>query len=272
MESGTLLSNEVGNFGPSPRMPLLFIGHGNPMNAILDNTFSRTWREIGEALPKPRAILSISAHWITPETTMVTAMERPKTIHDFGGFPPALNEQQYPAPGAPDFASETQRIIDDPPVALDYDWGLDHGTWSVLLPMFPLADIPVYQLSIDYGQPAEFHYELGRQLRPLRDKGVMIIGSGNLVHNLRRMRFEGEPYDWAIEFDAIMAEWIESGNHRAIVEFQKLGELAALAHPTYDHFLPLLYVLGLQDARDTPQFFNADFDLSSVSMRSVIYK
>jgi 4,5-DOPA dioxygenase extradiol len=253
-------------------MPLLFVGHGNPMNAILDNSFSRTWEEIGKSLPIPKAILSISAHWITPETTMVTAMDRPKTIHDFGGFPKELNEQQYPAPGSPAFAEETQHIITQPPIALDYDWGLDHGTWSVLMRMFPLANVPVYQLSIDYGQPAEFHYELGRQLRPLRDRGVLVIGSGNLVHNLRQIRFEGEPYDWAIEFDTLMARWIEEGNHPAIVDFQKLGALAALAHPTYDHFLPLLYVLGMQHGEDSIQFFNQDFDLSSVSMRSVLYR
>ncbi|MDP4199853.1 MAG: 4,5-DOPA dioxygenase extradiol [Bacteroidota bacterium] len=257
----------------SDRMPLMFVGHGNPMNAIVDNTFSRTWREIGKTLPNPRAILSISAHWITPETTMVTAMTRPKTIHDFGGFPNELYQVEYPSPGAPEAAQATQDAVTRVPIALDQDWGLDHGTWSVLLPMFPAADIPVYQLSIDYGQPAEFHYEIGQQLRALREQGVLIMGSGNLVHNLRRVRFDGgPPYDWAIEFDAIMAKAIQDGDHRTAIEFQKLGALAQMAHPTYDHFLPLLYVLGATDPNEQPEFFNSDFDFGSASMRSMIYR
>lgn len=257
----------------SDRMPLMFVGHGNPMNAIRDNKFSRTWREIGTGLPRPKAILSISAHWITPETTMVTAMAQPKTIHDFGGFPEALYAAEYPAPGAPDEAAETQNVVSLTPIALDTDWGLDHGTWSVLMPMFPDASIPVFQLSIDYGREPEWHFALGRELRALRERGVLIMGSGNIVHNLRRVRFDGgPPYDWAVEFDAIMATAIESGDHKAAIEFQKLGSLALLAHPTYDHFLPLLYVLGASDPNETPEFFNADFDFGSASMRSVIYR
>ncbi len=263
---------------PSPRMPLLFVGHGNPMNAITDNSFSREWRRIGktllaEGMPKPTAILSISAHWITPETTMVTAMPQPKTIHDFGGFPDELYAAQYPAPGAPEVAAETKKIVKRAPIALDHEWGLDHGTWSVLLPMFPNAAIPVYQLSIDYGRPAEFHFDIGRELRALRERGVLIMGSGNIVHNLRRVRFDGGPtYDWALEFDAIMAKAIESGDFKSAIEFQKLGELAKLAHPTYDHFLPLLYTLGAVHPDEHPEFFNADFDFGSASMRSVIYR
>jgi 4,5-DOPA dioxygenase extradiol len=254
-------------------MPAIFVGHGNPMNAIEDNVFRRKWVELGPTLPKPKAILCISAHWITPETTMVTAMPRPKTIHDFGGFPKELYDVEYPAPGSPDFAIETQRIVDRAPIALDYNWGLDHGTWSVLLPMFPDADVPVYQLSIDYGRPAEFHYELGSQLRALRNRGVLIMGSGNLVHNLQRVRFDGgAPYDWAVEFDTIMATAIEQGDHKRVIEFQKLGALATLAHPTYDHFLPLLYVLGAVAGNEKPEFFNEGFDFGSASMRSVIYR
>ena len=204
---------------------------------------------------------------------MVTAMPRPKTIHDFGGFPQELFDVQYPAPGSPEFAAETQQTITSVPVTLDYAWGLDHGTWSVLLPMFPEADIPVYQLSIDYNRPAEFHYELGSQLRKLRNRGVLIVGSGNIVHNLRTARFEGgAPYDWAIEFDTIIASAIESGDHNAVIEFQKLGAIAKLAHPTYDHFLPLLYTLGAIDKGEQPEFFNSDIDLGSASMRSVIYR
>jgi 4,5-DOPA dioxygenase extradiol len=266
------LESAIKESGASDRMPALFIGHGNPMNAILDNSFNKKWHELGKSLPKPKAILCISAHWITPETTMVTAMTKPKTIHDFGGFPKELYEAQYPAPGAPELAEETRRMVKRPPIALDNDWGLDHGTWSVLLPMYPSADIPVYQLSIDYGRPAEFHYNVGQQIKGLRDKGVMIVGSGNIVHNLRRIRFDGGAYDWAVEFDSIMGKALEENNHQKIIDFQKLGELAQLAHPTYDHFLPLLYLLGVTDPKDSMEFFNTDFDLSSVSMRSVIYQ
>lgn len=254
-------------------MPLMFVGHGNPMNAILDNLYSRTWREIGKSLPRPKAILSISAHWNTPDTTMVTAMDRPKTIHDFGGFPPEMYEIEYPAPGLPEAARATQQAITRPPVTLDFDWGLDHGTWSVLLSMFPEADIPVYQLSIDYSRPMDFHYEIGRQLRALREQGVLIMGSGNIVHNLRRVRWDGgTPFDWAVEFDSIMAKAIQDGDHKSVIEFQKLGSLAQLAHPTYDHFLPLLYVLGATHPGEQPEFFNTEIDLGSVAMRSVIYR
>ena len=256
----------------TPRMPLMFVGHGNPMNAILDNSFSRTWKEIGKKLPRPKAILSISAHWITRNATKVTAMERPETIHDFGGFPEELYAQQYPAPGSPQFARETQSLVATPELGLDYDWGLDHGTWSVLKPMFPLADIPVYQLSLDYSRPPQFHYDLGQELKPLRVKGVLIIGSGNIVHNLAMMRWEGKPYDWAIEFDEKISGWIAEGNHSAVVEFQKLGRLAAIAHPTHDHFLPLLYVLGVRDKSDSLEYFNDQVDLSSVSMRSLLFR
>lgn len=253
------------------RMPVLFIGHGNPMNAIEDNPFTRTWREIGRRLPRPRAILSISAHWLTRSGTKVAAMAQPRTIHDFGGFPKELYEQHYPAPGAPEFAEQTRRLITVPEVTLDYGWGLDHGTWSVLLPMFPLADIPVYQLSIDYSQPPQFHYDLGSQLKALRQRGVLIIGSGNIVHNLPAMRSGEQPYDWAVEFDRTIAAWIEGGDHHAITDFRTLGSLAAAAQPTHDHFLPLLYVLGVQEKTESLEFFNTAIDLSSVSMRSILF-
>ncbi len=265
------LKNITDSFSASERMPLLFVGHGNPMNAIEDNRFSNTWKELGATLPKPQAILSVSAHWLT-RGTKVTAMEKPKTIHDFGGFPEKLFAQQYPAPGSPDLAKQTQSLALANHIMLDYDWGFDHGTWSVLIQMFPKADIPVYQLSLDYSQPMRYHYELAQQLQTLREKGVLVIGSGNIVHNLRAMNFENNtPYDWAVEFDSKISQWIETGNHQAIVDFQKLGELSKLAHPTYDHFLPLMYVLGFQNKKDNPKFFNSDFDMSSVSMRSVIY-
>ena len=251
-------------------MPCMFVGHGSPMNAIFDNTFRKTWQAVGKNLPRPKAILSISAHWLTRNGTKVTAMEKPRTIYDFTGFPKELYEQTYAAPGAPEFASQTQQLVSSVNVSLDFGWGLDHGTWSVLLPMFPRADIPVYQLSIDYDRPPQFHYDLGKELRELRQQGVLIIGSGNIVHNLFLMRTGEKPYDWALEFDQKIAEWIEKGNHQAIVDFRNLGELASMAQPTHDHYLPLLYILGLQHDKDKTEFFNVDFDLSSVSMRSIL--
>ena len=265
------LQNIGGAKGASPRMPVLFVGHGNPMNAIENNAFTRTWRAVGTQIPRPRAILSISAHWLTPGSTRVTTTDTPETIHDFWGFPQALYEERYPAPGAPDTAEETRRLIKAPEVLADSTRGLDHGTWSVLGPMFPLADIPVFQLSIDYDQPPAFHFELGRQIMALRDRGVLIIGSGNIVHNLGAMRMGEAPYDWAIEFDGLIGRWLEQGNVHAIVEFQELGNLAAMAQPTHDHYLPLLYVVGARHERDSLEFFNTAIDLSSVSMRSVLY-
>jgi 4,5-DOPA dioxygenase extradiol len=266
------LHNLADSFEDTPRLPSMFIGHGNPMNAILDNTFSRAWKHIGAQLPRPKAILCVSAHWITQGSTRLTAMEKPRTIHDFGGFPKELYEQKYAASGAPEFAGLTQHIVKVPPLALDYQWGLDHGTWSVLLPMYPLAEIPVYQLSIDYNQPPQFHFELGAQLKELREKGVLIIGSGNIVHNLNAARNDAQAYDWAIEFDRTIETWLQEKDHKAIVNFQNLGSLATRAHPTYDHYLPLLYVIGVRDDRDSLEFFNTEIDLSSVSMRSLIFR
>jgi len=251
-------------------MPVLFVGHGNPMNAISDNPFSRSWAAVGERIPRPNAVLCISAHWLTPGSTQVTAMDMPKTIHDFGGFPRVLFEQQYPAPGAPDYAEKTIELIRKAEVIEDYEWGLDHGTWSVLIKMFPDADIPVYQLSIDYAKDPQYHYDLSREIKALRDRGVLVVGSGNLVHNLSAIRLEGEPLDWAIEFDEVMKGLIDRGNDQGVVDFQELGSLARTAHPTIDHFLPLVYALGLKDGRDEIEYFNDEFDMSSVSMRSFI--
>lgn len=266
------LKNITDDLAASDRMPLLFVGHGNPMNAIEENPFSTAWKELGSKLPRPRAILSVSAHWLT-RGTRVLAMERPKTIHDFSGFPEELFAQQYPAPGAPEFAKETQRLSTQQHIILDDEWGFDHGTWSVLLQMFPTADIPVYQLSIDYSKPMSYHYALAQEIRSLRDKGVMVIGSGNIVHNLRMVNWQGnaKPYDWALEFDATIKNWIEKGDHNSILGFQRLGGLSQLAHPTYDHFLPLMYVLGFQHSKEIPAFFNDGFDMGSVSMRSILY-
>jgi 4,5-DOPA dioxygenase extradiol len=249
-------------------MPALFIGHGNPMNAIEDTEFSRAWAKVARSLPKPKAVLCVSAHWQTPGTR-VTAMEQPKTIHDFYGFPPALFEKRYPAPGSPELARTTQQMMREAHVELDSEWGLDHGAWSVLCRMFPDADVPVVQLSLDERKAPAFHYELGRELKGLRKKGVLIVGSGNMVHNLREIAWEDTAYDWALEFDAQMKELILSGNHRAIVDYTKLGRSARLAVPTLEHYLPLLYVLGAQDESDSVKFFADKVTLGSMSMRSV---
>lgn len=265
------LSSATEAFAKTARMPVMFVGHGNPMNAIVDSDFSRKWQELGRTLPHPAAILSISAHWLTSNGTKVTAMDKPKTIHDFGGFPDALFAVQYPAPGAPALAAQTQELVATPHVGLDQDWGLDHGTWSVLVRMYPDAAIPVYQLSIDYGQPMHFHHALGMQLQKLRDRGVLIMGSGNVVHNLREFEMGAKPFDWAVEFDKHIADGITSGNDQSILDFQKLGALAKKAHPTYDHLLPLLYVLGAKTPHDKFSFFNEAIDAGSVAMRSVVY-
>jgi 4,5-DOPA dioxygenase extradiol len=248
--------------------PALFIGHGSPMNAIEQNEYNRSWAELGQKLPRPKAILTISAHWLTRDTR-VTAMERPQTIHDFGGFPQALFDQQYPAPGAPDFAALTQELVTKTNVQYDSEWGLDHGTWSFLLPMYPQADIPVFQLSLDYYKPMRYHYELARELRELRKKGVLIIGSGNIVHNLRMMNFSGEPYEWATEFDEKIKSYLQDQNHEAIIQYDRL-EAAKLAVPTHDHYLPLLYAIAQQDKDESLTFFNEKTEMGSVSMRSFI--
>ena len=249
-------------------MPALFIGHGNPMNAIEDNEFSRAWAGTARSLPRPKAVLCISAHW-EAEGTRVTAMEQPETIHDFYGFPPALFEKRYLAPGSPHLARVAQKMMQESHVELDSEWGLDHGAWSVLCRMFPDADVPVVQLSLDRRKPPALHYELGRELRGLRKKGVLIIGSGNMVHNLREMAWEDTAYDWALEFDAQMKDLILSGDHKAIIDYSKLGRSARLAVPTLEHYLPLLYVLGAQDNADRVTFFADKVTLGSMSMRSV---
>ena len=256
---------------PSAKMPLLFVGHGNPMNAIESNRYSDTWEKIGRELPTPAAILSVSAHWLTRGSTKVTAMQQPKTIHDFGGFPQELFDVEYPAPGSPEIAKETAAAITKRHIYLDDDWGFDHGTWSVLKKMYPKADIPVVQLSIDYGAPMQEHFELGKAIGTLRDKGVLIMGSGNVVHNLRTMRMDGKTYDWAEEFDTFVKQAVEAKDDIALIEFQKKGELAKLAHPTYDHYLPLLYTIGARRTDDSIRFFNEGIDLGSASMRSVLY-
>lgn len=263
---------------PSPRMPVLFLGHGSPMNAIEDNEFRRSWQalgaEFGQAFPRPQLVLCISAHWIT-QGWHLTGMARPRTIHDFGGFPQALFDQQYPAPGAPAVVKQIAAGIVQPRVGVDAsEWGYDHGTWSVLKPMFPAADIPVVQLSMDYHRPPAEHFALGQQLRGLRERGVLIVGSGNIVHNLRAIRREAGPmqaYDWAFEFDGVARGLIEKGALAGLADFQKLGQVAQLAHPTYDHYLPLLHAAGAVHPGEKVRFFNDRFQAGSISMRSVVW-
>lgn len=251
------------------RMPVLFIGHGSPMNAIEKNEYHKKWIELGKTLPKPKAILVVSAHWLT-KGTKVTAMEKPRTIHDFVGFPDELFEQQYPAQGSPEFAKKTQSAITKTKVQSDFEWGLDHGTWSVLLPMYPNANIPVFQLSIDYTQPPQYHYELAKELAKLREEGILIIGSGNIVHNLSMIRWNGKAYDWAIEFDWKIKKFIDERNHISIINYEKLGNIAKLAVPTNDHYLPLLYALALQAKNESVSYFNDKCEMGSISMRSLI--
>ena len=263
-------SRELLQMPTGERMPVLFVGHGSPMNAIESNEWTKAWSDIGSSVPKPKAILSISAHWLTHNGLLVTASEHPPMTYDMGGFPSELYRQQYPAPGSPALADEIKTALQlKIPVHGDSEWGFDHGTWVVLKHMFPKADIPVIQLSIDYRKPMAFHYELGKLLQPLRNKGVLIVGSGNIVHNLRAMvRTDDTPFDWALDFDRQMDTHIQEGNHQAVLDFQKLGSLAAIAHPTYDHFLPILYALGLQTAGEEIRSFCDGFQYKSVSMRS----
>jgi 4,5-DOPA dioxygenase extradiol len=257
---------------PNPaRMPAIFFGHGNPMNALADNAWTRAWRAMGDELPRPRAVLCISAHWYQPGRAL-TAMDRPKTIHDFGGFPQELFELQYPANGAPDVAHEIRELLGTEKPALDYEWGLDHGTWSVLCHVYPAADIPVLQLSIDESLPAAAHYETGRMLAPLRERGVLIVGSGNLVHNLHAYawgRRSQSPYDWAVRFEEQAREWMLSGDHRPLIDHERLGRDASLSAPTPEHYLPLLYVLGAQQPDERARFPVEGVDGGSVSMLSV---
>lgn len=252
------------------RMPVYFMGHGSPMNGIEDNAFSRGWRKEGESMDSPSAVLCISAHWLT-HGTHVTAMNNPRTIHDFGGFPKALYEIQYPAPGSPELAEEISRIVTSTQVGLDHEWGLDHGAWVVVKEMFPDAKIPVLQLSIDYKKPAEYHYELAKELASLRKKGVLILGSGNMVHNLRMIGWDmpDSGFDWAEEINEVMKNKITTRDHKALINYENLGSAAKLAIPTPDHYYPLIYTLGLQEQNDETVIFNDKAVMGSVTMTSV---
>ena len=253
------------------RLPALFVGHGNPMNALQTNAWTGGWAALGRSLPRPRAVLSVSAHWYI-EGTAVTAMDAPRTIHDFGGFPRELFAVRYPAPGDAALAARVQRLLAPLPVSADQHWGLDHGTWSVLCHLFPQADVPVVQLSIDETQPPSFHYELGARLRPLREESILLLGSGDIVHNLHAYawgRHPQEPYDWALRFEARVRELLASGDHTPLIEYPALGRDAMLAVPTPEHYLPLLYVLGATVAGEPVSFPVEGMDGGSVSMLAV---
>ena len=252
-------------------MPAIFFGHGNPMNALEDNAYTRAWRSIGTALPRPRAILCISAHWYLPGTA-VTANIAPPTIHDFGGFPEPLYDVRYPAPGSAELARQVSEALAFIPPALAHDWGLDHGAWSVLCHLFPDADIPVVQLSIDRARPPRFHYELGGKLARLRDEGVLIMGSGNLVHNLHAYAWgkpDARPFDWAQRFEAQARQLMTDGDHDALIRYEALGSDVMLSIPTPEHYLPLLYILGAQRTGDKVSFPIEGIEGGSVSMLTV---
>lgn len=259
-------------FAATEKMPVLFLGHGSPMNAIEENEFVREWQKLGKTLPKPNAILCISAHWET-KGTFVTAMEKPKTIHDFGGFPQALFDVQYPAPGSLELANETKKIITKTDVGLDHQWGLDHGCWSVVKHLYPNADVPIIQMSMDYTQAPQYHYELAQQLNALRKKGILIVGSGNIVHNLGmvawdKMNVPNYAFDWAIEANEKIKSLVINNDYNNLINYKKLGTAVNLAAPSPDHFLPLLYTLALKTENDNVSVFNDKAVMGSLTMTS----
>ncbi|MEM6830552.1 MAG: 4,5-DOPA dioxygenase extradiol [Bacteroidota bacterium] len=266
------LNKLTGSFDNTPKMPVLFLGHGSPMNAIEENEFVQGFRKVSSEIERPTAVLCVSAHWET-KGTMVTSMSMPRTIHDFGGFPKELFNVQYPAPGSPELARETKELLHPVSVHLDDQWGLDHGAWSVIKHMYPDADVPVIQLSIDYTQGPRFHYELAKSLAKLREKGVLIVGSGNLIHNLRMAAWnrinETFAYDWAEEVKDTMNRYILEGNHNELINYTKQGRAFELAIPTPEHYLPLLYTLGLQGEKDELTIFNDQPLGGSLSMTSI---
>jgi len=268
--------NELGKissaFDNTSKMPVLFLGHGSPMNAIEENEFVSGFRQLGQNLTKPNAILCISAHWET-RGTFVTAMQNPRTIHDFGGFPKELYRVQYPAKGSPELAAETRQIVTKTEVGLDEKWGLDHGAWSVIKHLYPNADVPVIQMSIDYTQPPQYHYQLAKELAALRNKGVLIVGSGNMVHNLRLVAWnqlnEFYAYDWATEASEKMKSLILNGDHKSLINLRNQGKAFELAIPTPEHYLPLLYTLALKDENEEVTLFNDKPVGGSITMTSV---
>lgn len=276
MENLNELKDFSSLFSNTERMPLLFLGHGSPMNAIEENEFVKGFRDIAKRIPKPNAILCISAHWFI-KGTKVTSMEMPKTIHDFYGFPQELYEVQYPAKGSPILANEVKNLLMPNLVELDYDWGIDHGAWSVIKHLYPKADIPVVQLSIDYTKPASFHFEIAKKLSELRNKGVLIIGSGNIVHNLRLVDYgnfdkDNYGYDWAIEAKETINGFLLKGNYEPIINYEKQSKAIQLAIPSLDHYLPLIYILALQQKGEKITLFNDKLVGGSLSMTSLIIK
>lgn len=259
---------------PPRKMPVLFIGHGSPMNAISANPFTQHLQRWGASLPRPSAILVVSAHWLTRGSTGVTVNDKLATIHDFSGFPAELHAMQYPAAGHPALAAKAAALVRSGQAQLTDQWGLDHGTWTVLHHLYPQADVPVFQVSIDYNQPAPYHYAVGKELAALREQGVLVIGSGNIVHNLRATQRDAAPnqtYDWSQEFDTRATGLLQQGQLSALSDFRQWGSIAAQAHPTYEHYLPLLYAAGAVDAKEAPRFFNTSFQAASISMRSVVW-
>ena len=251
----------------SHRQPAVFAGHGSPMYAIEPNRYTTAWAALGRSLKRPDAILVISAHWVT-RGIWLTAMPRPKTIHDFGGFPPALFEIEYPAPGSPALADRVQELISEPVVMEENEWGIDHGAWSVLKYMYPQADVPVVQLSLDGSKSARQHYELAKQLRPLRDENILILGSGNVVHNLRTMHWneDAQPYPWATDFNDFFTSEMIANRHESLIDWQKYGESAQLSIPTAEHYWPALYTLALQEAGEHATVYANGIEMSSISM------
>jgi len=260
----------LANLPATPRMPALFVGHGSPMNAIEDSAYSRGWKEIGDKLPKPNAILCVSAHWMTRGVTLAHIGAKPKTIHDFGGFPRELYMQQYPAPGAPEAAKATLELLRARHAQPDEQWGLDHGAWSVLHRMFPKADVPVFQLSLDLSLNPRDHLALAAELKPLREKGVIIMGSGNIVHNLMAISPGAPAYDWAEAYDTDVAAKIEARDGRGFADTIGTSRVSRLSNPTTEHVLTALYPLGVADEKDELSFFNTGYDLGSISMRSYV--
>lgn len=271
MITPTTLSALKDSLRPSDRMPVMFLGHGNPLNAITDNAWADGWEEAGRALPRPRAILCISAHWMTRGETLVDVQQAPPTIHDFGPISPRLFAVQYPAPGDPELARDVIAMLANDACHGSEEWGLDHGAWSVLRRLYPDADVPVFQMSIDLSKSFVEQMEIGRQLRSLRDQGVLVLGSGNLVHNLPDMRFDGKVYEWAEEFDVLTARSLESRDFSLLTGLDRQSALFRKAHPTPDHLIPALYCLGLVEEDDHLTSFNEGIDLGCTSMRSFIF-
>jgi 4,5-DOPA dioxygenase extradiol len=267
------LSRITDPFDKTEKMPVLFLGHGSPMNAIEENEFVAGFRKVGSEISRPSAVLCISAHWET-RGTYVTAMQKPRTIHDFGGFPKALFDVQYSAPGSPALAKETKALVKKTEVGLDEKWGLDHGAWSVIKHLYPHADVPVIQMSLDYSQSAQYHYELARELTALRQKGVLIVGSGNMVHNLGLVAWDKlndaeYGFDWALEAREKMKTYILSGDHNPLINFRAQGKAFNLAIPTPEHYLPLLYALALKEENESLSLFNDKAIAGSLTMTSV---